>query len=208
MRAGEGYYNKPNLYYRCSDRVLSFPLPPKCEERGINARVADELVWKKIAGLMSSPKLLAAQINRWFRNRQTKAGSALVDAEALKKEVAKLKEQIKWYNKGYGAGVFTLEQLKDYTDPLREKIGQLERQITNASSESGQKRLEMPGETEMKAFAEKAKEKLQNLKFEIKRAIILNTVEKVIGTQSQLQVIGYIPLNVQFFTEGRYRRSS
>src|SRR5581483_1116625 len=41
-RAGEGYFNKPNLYYRCSDRVLSFPLPPKCEEKGINARLADE----------------------------------------------------------------------------------------------------------------------------------------------------------------------
>ena len=205
-RAGEGYYNKPNLYYRCSDRVLSFPLPPKCEEKGINARVADELVWKKIAGLMSSPELLAGQLNRWFKNRQTKAQSVLIDTEALKKDVDKLNEQLERYNKGYGAGVFTLEQLKDYTDPLREKIGQLKRQIASAASESNQTRIEMPGKNEMKAFAEKAKEKLQNLKFEIKRAIILNTVDKVIGTQSQLQVIGYIPLNVQFFTQGRHRR--
>jgi len=207
-RAGEGYYNKPHLYYRCSDRVLSFPLPPKCEEKGINARIADELVWKKIAGLMSSPELLAAQVSRWFKSRQTKAKSALVDTEALRKEVDKLNEQLERYNKGYGAGVFTLEQLKDYTDPLREKIGQLKRQIANAASESNQKRFEMPGGTEMKTFAEKARKMLQNLKFETKRAIILNTVDRVIGTQSQLQIIGNIPLNVKFLPEGRHRRPS
>jgi len=55
----------------------------------------------------------------------------------------------------------------------------------------------------MGAFAEKAKETLQGLKFETKRAIILNTIERVISTQSQLQVIGYIPLNVQLFTHHR-----
>jgi site-specific DNA recombinase len=203
-RSGEGYYNKPNLYYRCSDRVLSFPLPPKCEEKGINARVADDLVWKKVAGLMSSPELLAEQVNRWFNSRQTKATSALVDSEALKREVGKLNEQLERYNKGYGAGVFTLEQLKGYTEPLREKISQLETQIANAANEASQTRLETPSKQEMAVFAEKAKETLQDLKFETKRAIILNTVERVIGTQSQLQVIGYIPLNVQLFTHHRH----
>jgi site-specific DNA recombinase len=187
---------------------LSFPLPPKCEEKGINARVADDLVWKKVAGLMSSPELLAEQVNRWFNSRQTKTTSALVDAEALKKEVGKLNEQLERYNKGYGAGVFTLEQLKGYTEPLREKISQLETQIANAANEASQTRLETPSKQEMAVFAEKAKETLQGLKFETKRAIILNTVERVISTQSQLQVIGYIPLNVQLFTHHRNRGTS
>ena len=208
-RAGEGYYNKPNLYYRYSDRVLSFPLPPKCEEKGINARVADDLVWKKVAGLMSSPELLAEQVNRWFNSRQIKSKSALVDSEALRKEVGKLNEQLERYNKGYGAGVFTLEQLKGYTEPLREKISQLETQIANAANEASQTRLETPSKQEMAVFAEKAKEKtLQDLKFETKRAIILNTIERVVSTQSQLQVIGYIPLYAQLFTHHRNRGSS
>jgi len=37
----------------------------------------------------------------------------LVDVKALKKEVEKLNEQVDRYSKGYGAGIFTLEQLKD-----------------------------------------------------------------------------------------------
>ena len=176
-------------------RTLNFPLPPNCQEKGLNARLADKLVWKKIAGLMSSPELLAEQVERWFKSRQTKAKSVLVDVEAVKKEISKLNEQLERYNKGYGAGAFTLEQLKNYTTPLQEKISQLKTQAANASSETNKLQLETPDEQELKTFAAKAKKTLQDLKFEPKRAIILNTVEKIIGTKNHLQVIGYIPLN-------------
>lgn len=197
-RAGEGYYNKPNLYYRCTDRTLNFPLPPNCLEKGLNARIADELVWKKVAGLMSSPKLLAEQVERWFKSKHTKSKSDLVDVEALKKEISKLAEQLERYNKGYGVGAFTLEQLKNYTTPLQDKISQLKTQVANATSEANQIRLETPSELEMKSFATKVKKTLQDLKFEAKRAIILNTVEKVVGNRDHLQVIGYIPVNQNY----------
>ncbi len=207
-RTGEGYYNKPNLYYRCSDRVLNFPLPSKCKERGINARVADELVWKKIARLMSSPELLAEQVNRWFKNKQSKTGTVLIDIEALKKEVEKLGKQVERYNKGYGVGAFTLDELKEYTDPLREQISQLQAQISKATSESNQTHLKAPNEQEMEAFAEKARKTLQNLSFTLKRAIILNTVEKVIASKEHLRVNGYLPLNVSLCYEDRNCRTA
>jgi site-specific DNA recombinase len=200
-RAGEGYYNKPNLYYRCSDRVLSFPLPPKCEERGINARVADKLVWNKITSLMSSPKMLADQIERWFKARQGKAKTTSVDIEALKKEIKKLKEHEERYTKAYGAGVFNLEQLQEYTTPLRDKMSQLETLITQATSETNELQLQTPNDQEVKSFTEIAKKTLEDLKFPAKRAIILNTVEKVIATQQQLEVTGYIPVSQNYVRE-------
>ena len=194
-RAGEGYFNKPNLYYRCSDRVLSFPLPPKCEEKGINARLADELVWQKITQLMSSEKLLSEQASRWFGNRQKRAESDLADVEGLKKEIEKIKGQVERYNKGYGAGVFNLEQLKQYTTPLVEKIGQTETLIAKATSEANQTQLEAPSRQEIGAFAESARATLQDLKFPAKRAIILNVVDKVVGNRDHLKIIGHIPVN-------------
>ena len=57
-RTGEGPQNGKYLYYRCSERVYSFPLPPNCFEKGINARLADQLVWQKLSGLMTKPELL------------------------------------------------------------------------------------------------------------------------------------------------------
>lgn len=205
-RAGEGYYNKPNLYYRCSDRVLSFPLPPKCKEKGINARLVDALVWQKISQLMSSPKLLSEQVSRWFKERHNKGKTALVDVEALEKEVEKLKSQIERYNKGYGAGAFNLEQLRDYTTPIREKMSQLETQIANTANETDKLLLETPSEREMEEFAVRAKKTLQDLKFASKRAIILNTIEKVVSDKNHLQIIGYIPLYVPFSSLHRHCR--
>lgn len=207
-RHGEGYYNKPNKYYRCDDRALNFPLPAKCKEKGINAQVADQLVWDKMAELMSSPKLLAEQVQRWFENRHEKAKPVLVNTEALKKETKNIDEQIERYNKGYGAGVFTLEQLRGYTDPLREKINQFKTQIASAASEVGQIQLRMPTKQDMESFALKAKETLQELNFEAKRAIILNAVESIVGNRESLQIIGLIPINqnVSFKFNDRNRR--
>jgi site-specific DNA recombinase len=66
-----------------------------------------------------------------------------------------------WYYKGYGAGAFTLEELKKYTDPIREKIIQFQAQISKATSESNQNRLEAPNKQEMEAFTEKAKKRFK-----------------------------------------------
>src|SRR5258706_6413060 len=54
-RVGEGPQHGKYLYYRCTDRVHSFPLASKCTEKGINARIADALIWNKIHKLMLSP---------------------------------------------------------------------------------------------------------------------------------------------------------
>ncbi len=209
-RAGEGPQHGKHLYYRCTDRVYSFPLPPNCQEKGINARIADKLVWKKITELMSSKKLMAEQLERWFKNRQQKTKTAAVDVEALKKEVEKLQSQVERYNKGYGAGAFTLEQLKGYTTPVKDKISQLEIQIASASKEANQTGLQMPSQAQMAVFAEKAKKTLHDLKFPAQRAIVLNVVEKIIGTRDHLQVIGNIPLNqnVGFITYNRHCRAA
>ncbi len=210
-RHGEGYYNKPNRYYRCDDRISNFPLPAKCEEKGVNAVLADKLVWQKISGLMNSPQLMAEQVERWFKGRQTKAKSASIDVEAIKKELNKVNKQIERYNKGYGAGVFNLNQLKDYLTPLQEQKINLQTQIANTTSEANQVQLEAPNKKQMEEFAEKARKKLADLKFQAKREIILNTVEKVIATQKQLQVIGFVPItnsNVQFNSLYRNRWSS
>ena len=207
-RAGEGPQHGKHLYYRCTDRVYNFPLPPNCKEKGINARIADKLVWKKITELMSSKKLMAEQVERWFKDRQNKNKEAIVDVPALKKEIEKLQTQVERYNKGYGAGAFTVEQLKEYTIPIKGKISQLELQIAGANTQANQMGLQMPNQAQIAIFAEKAKNTLRSLKFPAQRSIVLNVVDKVIGTKEHLQVIGNIPINqyVEFFTFNRHRR--
>ena len=125
---------------------------------------------------------------------ETKSKSALVDVDSLKEQIRKLKKQEERYNKAYGTGVFDLEQRKSYTTPIREKISQLETQIAQTTSKVSQAQLATPSKQEMERFASKAKEALQGLNFTAKRAIILNTIEKIVGTRQDLQVSGLIPI--------------
>src|SRR3989344_7325198 len=210
-RTGEGPMHGKHLYYRCSDRVLSFPLSPACKERGLNARIADKLVWEKVAALMSSSELMEKQVNRWMSAKRDKALSSIGDKDAMEKQIRKLKEQEERYNKAYGAGLFAIEKLKEYTVPIRETIADLESQILKFDQLARQRNASaLPSRIEMRKFAGRAREKLHDLNFEAKRAIVVNTIEKIVGTQQQLQVYGYIPVinHVEFKTSHRHSRAT
>ena len=208
-RAGEGALHGKHLYYRCFDRVSSFPLPHICKEAGINARITDELVWNKLAGLMSSPELLKSQAERWFKNKEVSKRSAVEDTAFLEKEATKLKGQEDRYAKAYGAGLFDVEKLKEYTLPIREKIATLESQMLKAKEiENEVYASARPSNREIEIFCKEATKTLYNLNFEPKKAIVMSVIDKVIATKEKLQVYGYIPItnHVGYKTEHRHRR--
>jgi len=201
-RTGEGPQHGKHLYYRCSDRVSNYPLPRTCVERGVNARIADKLVWQKIVNLMSSPELLSKQIRRWMNDRQDKIQSVVGDLTVIEKEIEQLRSQEDRYTKAYGAGLFTMEKLKVYTLPLRDKITAFEKQVADIMQRRNQvQNASFPRETEIEEFASKALKALVDLKFEPKRAIVMNIIERVVGTQDRLQVSGYIPVTSNIHVE-------
>jgi site-specific DNA recombinase len=204
-RCGEGPQKGKHLYYRCSDRVYSFPLPRSCYEKGINARIADDLVWGKISQMMSSPKLMNEQVERWVKNRQSESSFSPANLELLEKEVSKLREQEDRYNKAYGAGAFDLNKLKEYTLPIKQKIVLVEGQIVDQKQKvREQNTSSIPTREQIELFAEKSLQALKTLSFEAKKGIISGILEKVVGNQEKLQVCGYIPIikqnDVEYFT--------
>ena len=204
-RCGSSPLGGKNLYYRCNDRVTKFPLPATCNEKGINACIADKLVWQKISGLMKSPYLMQHQVERWLDNTKNRTEISLVDIEGMKKEINSLKEKEDRYNKAYADGVFTLEKLKEYVAPVLEKARSLEHQIIQAKQDQAEIKTSRPTEYEVEEFAKEAIEKLKDLNFKSKRAIVMSVVEKVVSTQEKLQINGYIPIksNVIFCSEHR-----
>ena len=206
-RSGEGVLRGKHLYYRCSDRVLRFPLPAVCKEKGLNARIADELVWEKIVGLMSSPKLMLSQAERWLDSKQDKTRNSIEDIRPLENELASLKEQLGRHNKAYGAGLFTIEQLREYTQHIKDRITSMELQISASKGESSVvKTPVLPQKEELERFAHEARKALHNLSFSQKRGILLNTVDRIVGTPGQLQIYGSIPIknHVEFKTSDRH----
>lgn len=210
-RAGEGPQHGKHLYYRCTSRVHHYPLPSPCSEKGVNARIADDLVWRKIAKLMSSKELMLKQAKRWVESRQSKSQGPLTDTERVKKEIARYKTEIDRYTKAYGSGLFTIEQLQEYALPAKERISALEDQLAKAKAAATRRSADaLPEPHELEIFAEKAATALKRLSFEQKRAIVLNAIDRVVATQQELQVYGHIPVksHVEYKTSDRHRRSS
>lgn len=204
-RAGEGPQRGKHLYYRCTSRVHSYPLPSPCVEKGINARIADKLVWFKVAQLMSSKELMLKQIKRWAASRSNGSHISKVDTDSMRNEVAKLKKQEDRYAKAYAEGLFSIEKLQEYTTPVRENIASFESQIAKAQTVREELNDSVPiTSQEIGAFAIEAAQALRDLNFEAKQRIVRNIVDRVVGTQKELQVFGYIPVtNINVFTVSR-----
>lgn len=194
-RGGEGPQHGKYLYYRCSDRVMRFPLPAACKERGVNARIADRLVWDKLAKLMGSPKLLLEQAERWHNAQHVQSADSGKELAEIRKELITLKEQVSRYGKAYGAGLFTLEQLKEYTEPVKARVAKLEQKRSQIGSAALPMSVVVPDSDQVGRFAEEARKTLRDLHFEQKRLIVLNTVEKIVATSKKLHVYGYVPID-------------
>lgn len=196
-RVGEGPQRGKYLYYRCTDRIHSFPLPATCREKGVNSRLTDEVIWNKITALVTSPELLMQQVEQFLKSRRDKAEDLVANMPVLEKDIEKLKVQEDRYNKAYGSGLFTIEQLTAYTIPIKEKIKGLEIQLLKAKQQPDNKETFVtPSAAEMQAFTRNASQTLENLSFQAKRDIILNIIEKVVATPHQLQVSGGIPVSI------------
>jgi len=199
-RGGEGPQHGKHLYYRCSDRVYSFPLPPTCHEKGINARIADKLLWIKLVEMLKNPELLAQQIDRWTQKCKRNEKLPIFDTEELKSNVTRLRIEENRYSKAFGAGYFSLEDLKKYRDPVLEQITELEAKIReNEERAASVKTLPVVTMDEIKEFSNSVGEVLDGLKFPEKRAIIIGSILKIISSQKELNVAGFAPLDINYY---------
>ncbi len=194
--AGEGPNGGKNLYYRCTERVRSFPLPPKCKERPVNARIADELVWGKLKNLLQSPELLMEEVKRWKERRKDGVQNDAGDVKSLETEFEKLKNESDRYTRAYGAGVISMEQLKEYMDGVNSRIIPIKKQITAfRDKQSEPADTSMPvTKTEITQFVDKTRSFIPSLNFAQKRAIVVGTVNKVVVSAREMLVSGRIPV--------------
>jgi site-specific DNA recombinase len=193
-RHGEGPMHGKHLYYRCSSRVYSFPLKTTCEEKGLNARIVDACVWESLSNLMASPQKMQEQIDLWKAKKIQKKNTT--NNKDYSREIKQLEEQQKRYTKAYSENVISLDELKEYTLPLKKKIDELkqqdELQKQKVESESS---FVAPDYNQIETFAINAKSHLANLGFEEKRSIISSVIDKAVTSKGRVEIYGAIPVN-------------
>ncbi len=212
-RSGEGPQHGKYLYYRCSDRVYSFPLARTCNERGINAKIVDEAVWGRLMTIFSTPSLMKEQVEKWLNNHNVNdTNVSVIDIEATRNEISKLKSREDKYTNAYSEEVITLGKLKEYLSPLKSKISLLEKNLAQAcDTQKTKTEIMMPTDEEIDSFSKEIAEFLNpdTLSFESKKVIIQRAITKIFSSEKDLQVYGYLNLNELYglLTNYRHRRS-
>lgn len=212
-RAGEGAISGKYLYYRCTGRVYSFPLPCSCKEKGINAIKTDAIIWNIVSHILNNPELLKEKAGEWLKRVKPKEGTLSGNAELIKAEISKLKEQEDRLTRAFGEGIITIDTFKTYIEPIRSKISLLNKQISDigVSIKPEEKPLIIDSKY-IDRFAYKAAQSLESLPFEVKKGIISNIIERVEVSSKQIKILGAIPSdylrNVQLFTSHRNRANT
>ena len=203
-RAGEGPMHGKHLYYRCTNRVKHYPLPRTCLEGGLNARVTDKLVWKGVAKYLSSSKLLEEQVQSYLEDLGLENNTPAIDISLAEKEIIKLKDRENRYVRAYGDGIFSIEQFKQYVDPIKEKVRSFEEQIAKAKVSGNRlNKMELPKRDKILSLAQRAAKFLPDLNFNAKKEIVKDIIIKIIGNQKEAFVSGAIP--VEYFNYAKFK---
>jgi len=215
-RAGEGNSKTHNFYYRCTDRVLRYPLPKECHNKGVNASVLDDRVWSTIVKLLSNKNLIKKHFGIWKEKQKQPTSNTDFLKTELDKQLDVFETQEKRYLEAYGEGAISLSQYKEQVQAIQNKkttiLTKLQRVSTDSSTPSAPVIL-----PDLDVYCEKMKIVLTNRDFEKKLPIVRKVIQKVTTDGTIATIQGHIPLqipventqeNVKFKSEYRYSRSS
>ncbi len=173
-----------SLYYRCTDRLSKYPMERECKEHGINVPVLDALIWKNIKKLVLNPELVIEHAKR----RQS-ASPLLNQLSTLHKTLTKLDNEQRRYDKAYGQGIMSERRYKDSMYELNDKRESLISEITSLEDEKDNRKP-----ITLEQYFEGTVQRIENLSFTEKKAIIKKVVTKVVATKQEVKIWGRIPL--------------
>lgn len=129
-RSGEGNSKNGHLYYRCTDRILRYPMPKECRAMGVNAPILDKLVLETVYKLLTDHRLIERQAER-LSKIEVKESRNHTNADQLK--LKQLKDEGKRYLKVFGEGIITIEQYKEQIKELEAKKAIITAKVTSNS---------------------------------------------------------------------------
>lgn len=185
-RTGEGQGG--HFYYRCIDRLLKFPKPRTCFESGVNVQVLDTVGWAKLVDLMTDPKLLQEQLER-YESEKKQQMSLNPKKDELRIAMRALEQEERRYVKAWGLGTMS-ESV--YTDQMN-SVARRRKEIKDQLSRPEEDKLAKLKNIDLEAFTEPFTEFLTNMTYDDKLFTVRKIVDKVIATKEKVTICGMIP---------------
>lgn len=188
--AGETTRDIP--YYRSTLRLRVFPLKKECICGSINAGKIDNLTWNEITKLLSNPKLIKQQYNRYSKNKDLLTSSKIKDGERINMEIENVKEAEKRIVDAYSSGVLTIDQIKPKLDQIKSRLQELETEKNNMTIDSIKPIKRINSGLITKHFRTVLEKITPELKFELLHLLI----DKIIINGNKVLISGYIPIEI------------
>jgi site-specific DNA recombinase len=185
-RTGEGQVG--HFYYRCIDRLLKFPKPRTCFESGVNVQVLDTVGWSKLSELMTDPKLLQEQLDRYIEEKKIQIGQS-PKKEEIKRALKVIEEEERRYVKAWGMGTMSETVYTDQMNSVSRRRNDLKDQLSRPEED----KIANLRSIDLETFAEPFKQYLSNLPYEDKLFTVRKIVDKVIATKEKITICGMIP---------------
>ena len=202
---GSRYFGTPyhgRLYYRCSNRQRTFPLPRECNAKSMKASMLESVVWDAVCEAIQNPQLIVSQVRKLHERITANRGMLEQDIRKVETELSSAEKEGDRVLDAYTAGVITLGQLREQMNKIQERKERLEKDKARlVEKKNGQVSLTMIKKC-VKTYCDLVVNRLDNFNFEEKQKFLRLLLDKVVLGDEEVRIKGVIPVEAGEGMEG------
>jgi len=192
-RSGDGSSKYGHFYYRCIDRIRSYPYATKCTSSGVNAAVVDFMVWEELKKRLFSYSILIKYAEKWLKSFSVMSSEDMLEKQRLSEMIRKTGEEENRYSRAYGANTLEFEQFQDLMKDTKKRKVSYQKQLTDLANESAEVNIQIDADE----LVREVKEIIKKIDFSDKFRVIRDIIDKVIVTErSGAEIWAHLPLPV------------
>ena len=190
-------------YYRCAGvDTLTTGRDTKCPRAMIDAEVIEQAVWDHILGLLSDPRQLVAQFERFVAETADGSPQDQAIARQLQARLDRLARADQRLLEAYQAGVISLAELAERRRAIAEQRHAAAQQRDQHRRLADQRVRAQAVLANVAAFSERICSRLKDAGFSERQAILQLVVERIIVHESTLEIRHVIPLRDPNLADG------
>jgi site-specific DNA recombinase len=193
-RNRSGSEERKNIYYTCASAKSCFPEKP-CQVGGVNTRIADEEVWKRLVAIHTDPIELSKAVKAYYDTTSNKDTDEVEQSiEIIESQIQKLEKEKERMFTIYRKGLIEVEELEKELAPIKRLLKTVAKKREVLELKVGNKTQTNLDENLLDKIVLYAPDALSNLSFEDRREIILDSISNIVAKPGTLDVSGSLEL--------------
>ncbi len=181
-------------YYRClgSDRYRHLR-GPACSCRPVRQDYLDDLVWQEVLRLLRSPQLIETELER-RRTESLNSSPAQQRQDQVRRELARLSQQMDKLLDAYQEGLMTLTDLRKRSPEIKKKIGALETEQQNLNLRAVEDKRWIELNNSLETFLGRLNETAQKMSPAEKQKVLRSIVKQITVGRDLITIHHSIPV--------------